>query len=193
MGSNPLMPTLINLYTWFDTGGGLDSIGIYELKHDTFEVLNHFMIANIAWNCRGVEIDPRDGNLWVSIMQNNTPPPTDNSIFKCGGFHFPTGVEERPFLVATGDAMWCRAVPNPFPQQTRFKYLLARGGDARLVIYDASGRAVRTLVNDRLPAGEHSVSWNGRDEKGQECAQGVYFYDLITGSGKLTGKALLLK
>ena len=193
MDSNPFLPTLINLYTWFNTGGGLDSIGVYELKHDTFEVLSHFMIANAAWNCRGVEIDPRDGNLWISIMQNNSPPPSDNSIFKCGGFHFPTGVEEKPFLVATGDAMWCRAVPNPFPQKTRFNYLLARGGDARLVIYDASGRVVRTLVNGRLPAGEHSVTWNGHDEKGQLCAQGVYFFDLITGSGKLTGKALLLR
>jgi subtilisin family serine protease len=191
--SNPLAPTLINLYTWFDTGGGLDSIGVYELKHDTFQVLNHFMISNIAWNCRGIEIDPRDGNLWISIMQNLTPPPTDNSIFKCTGFHQPTGIEEKPFLVATGDAMWCRAAPNPFQQMTRLSYLLAKASSTRLVIYDASGRVVRTLVNGRMPAGEHSVTWNGRDDRGELSAPGIYFYDFETGSGKLTGKALLLK
>ena len=52
---------------------------------------------------------------------------------------------------------------------------------------------MRTLVNGRMPAGEHSVTWNGRDDEGNQSAPGIYFFDLITGSGKLTGKALRLK
>jgi flagellar hook assembly protein FlgD len=52
---------------------------------------------------------------------------------------------------------------------------------------------VRTLVNGPLPAGEHAATWNGRDDNGRMSAPGIYFFDLETGSGKLTGKALLLK
>ena len=94
---------------------------------------------------------------------------------------------------AVGNIMWCRPAPNPFNGATRFAYLLPRASDARITVYDANGRAVRTLVNGQMPAGEHSATWNGRDDNGRVCSPGVYFYDFVTGEGKYTGKALLLK
>ena len=50
-----------------------------------------------------------------------------------------------------------------------------------------------TLLDQRRPAGEHVVSWNGRDETGAELASGVYVYRLRTESHVTTRKLLLLQ
>ncbi|MBI5837488.1 MAG: hypothetical protein HZB25_09610 [Candidatus Eisenbacteria bacterium] len=46
---------------------------------------------------------------------------------------------------------------------------------------------MRQLVNGPVPAGEHSVTWDGRDESGRSTSSGLYFYRLIAGGKVLTG------
>jgi choice-of-anchor B domain-containing protein len=68
--------------------------------------------------------------------------------------------------------------PNPFNPTTTIGYVLPRGGQARLVVYDGKGRSVRTLIDGSQPAGRHAVAWDGRDNGGRDVASGVYFYEL---------------
>ncbi|MCA9728927.1 MAG: S8 family serine peptidase, partial [Candidatus Eisenbacteria bacterium] len=63
---------------------------------------------------------------------------------------------------------------------------LGVAGPARLAIYDPAGRLVRMLVDETLPAGTHSVSWNGRDERGHRVSSGIFFYRLQTGGDRET-------
>ena len=42
-------------------------------------------------------------------------------------------------------------------------------------LYDVSGRLVRTLAERNFPAGEHHLTWDGRDDDGRLLARGVYF------------------
>ncbi|MBU1699822.1 MAG: hypothetical protein KJ970_15685 [Candidatus Eisenbacteria bacterium] len=42
-------------------------------------------------------------------------------------------------------------------------------------IFDINGRLIRTLVEGSIPAGEHSVRWDGRGDGGQMVGAGVYF------------------
>ena len=44
-----------------------------------------------------------------------------------------------------------------------------------LRVYDVAGRLVSTLVNQELPAGPQTATWDGRDDGGQKVAAGVYF------------------
>jgi hypothetical protein len=83
--------------------------------------------------------------------------------------------------------------PNPFNPQTTIDYDLASAGRVRLVIVDASGRIVRTLVNETQTAGSRSVAWNGRDDAGNSVSSGVYFCALDAGKQRLTKKLVLLK
>ena len=83
--------------------------------------------------------------------------------------------------------------PNPFNPQTTIDYDLPAAGPVRLLIMDASGRVVRTLVNETQPAGSRSIDWNGRDDSGNAVASGVYFYVLDAGKERLTKKLVLLK
>jgi hypothetical protein len=83
--------------------------------------------------------------------------------------------------------------PNPFNPKTRIDYALGDPADARLRIFDASGRLVRTLVDGREEAGEHSVVWDGRGDDGRALASGVYFYELSTDEGRESRKAVMLR
>src|SRR5664280_250868 len=51
--------------------------------------------------------------------------------------------------------------PNPFNPITTIKYHVEKPGNTKLVVYDALGRDVRTLVNDSQSAGSHMATWDG--------------------------------
>jgi hypothetical protein len=65
--------------------------------------------------------------------------------------------------------------PNPFAGATVISYSLATEGPVGLTVYDVQGRAVRRLVEGRIPAGSHAVTWNGRDDLGRVAPSGLYF------------------
>jgi len=46
-------------------------------------------------------------------------------------------------------------------------------------IYNETGQLVRTLVDDEMTAGRHSVRWDGRTQSGKTVAAGVYWYRII--------------
>jgi flagellar hook assembly protein FlgD len=43
-----------------------------------------------------------------------------------------------------------------------------------VVVFDALGRRVRTLVDGPLAAGRHEIAWDGRDGRGVDAPAGVY-------------------
>ena len=51
-----------------------------------------------------------------------------------------------------------------------------------LTIYDIKGVEVKRYIHGLLPAGTHSVQWNGRNKVGNLVASGLYFYRLETKS-----------
>jgi hypothetical protein len=83
--------------------------------------------------------------------------------------------------------------PNPFTQSTRIRLELPRATHGTLSIHDASGRRVRTLLSGSLKAGPHVLVWDGRGERGQKVATGVYFCDLRSEAFTDRQKLLLLK
>ena len=83
--------------------------------------------------------------------------------------------------------------PNPFNPTTEISFTLARAGLTRVSVYDVAGRRVTTLLDDRLAAGRHQVSWNGSDASGRELASGAYFVQLLTADRTETRKLILLK
>ena len=85
------------------------------------------------------------------------------------------------------------AYPNPFNPQTTLRFLMPEAGHARLVIYDARGQLIRTLVDGRKIVGEHDAVWNGRDRNGVAVGSGVYFARFEAADRVQTQKLLLLK
>jgi flagellar hook assembly protein FlgD len=48
-------------------------------------------------------------------------------------------------------------------------------------------------MNEEIPAGRHTVNWDGTDESGQATASGIYFYILRTDDLTLSRKMTYLK
>lgn len=53
-------------------------------------------------------------------------------------------------------------------------YTLPKQTTARIEILDSTGTVVRTLAQSTQGAGEHSVTWDGKDESGALLADGTY-------------------
>jgi len=82
--------------------------------------------------------------------------------------------------------------PNPFNPDTWIPYQLAEDSKATIIVYNASGQLVRTLDLGNRKAGSYQVQWDGRDDKGQMLASGVYFYVLTTADGFTDAKKMVL-
>lgn len=80
------------------------------------------------------------------------------------------------------------AYPNPFRSSTTISYALREAGPVRLALYDVSGRRLRALIDRSSRAGDHEVTWHGRDDAGRRVSPGVYFYRLSTSNGSVTGR-----
>ena len=83
--------------------------------------------------------------------------------------------------------------PTPFAASTLIAYELYTAASVRLVVYDAQGRSVRTLVNGatQMP-GSYSVTWDGRDDGGRPVSAGVYWYRLEGAGGGQTVRTVKL-
>lgn len=65
--------------------------------------------------------------------------------------------------------------PNPFNPTTKIDYELPQDCNVKVIMYDALGREIRTLVNETKKAGIYTVDFDGNN-----LASGFYFYRLIT-------------
>jgi len=85
--------------------------------------------------------------------------------------------------------------PNPFNPQTTIPYTLPAGAPmrVRMAIFDATGRAVRVLVNETQGPGAREVVWRGDNEAGTIVSSGIYYCVLEAGGKRFTQKLVLVK
>ncbi|MDX9856310.1 MAG: LamG-like jellyroll fold domain-containing protein [candidate division Zixibacteria bacterium] len=83
--------------------------------------------------------------------------------------------------------------PNPFNPSTQISFTVPVAQDVRLDIFNVLGQRVTTLVDGRVEAGGHIVTWDGRDQSGSLVSSGVYFYRLQSSEFAETRKMMLLK
>jgi hypothetical protein len=84
--------------------------------------------------------------------------------------------------------------PNPFNPTTTIRYGVRDKARVTLRVYNVAGQLVKTLVDGvKAPSPEYKVTWDGRNDRGQSVASGVYFYRLVTKDFSQTRKMVLLK
>jgi Ca-activated chloride channel homolog len=78
-------------------------------------------------------------------------------------------------------------LPNPFAATTRIRYCVPAQKSPQCMsvkIYDASGKLVRTLVNETTMGGNYLVSWNATDDNGRKLSAGIYLAVLEIGQAR---------
>ncbi len=98
-----------------------------------------------------------------------------------------TGIEEDLVVLPDRYALF-QNYPNPFNPLTTFRFLLKDSGPVTLKIFNVLGQKVATLINRRMPAGDHQVVW-----KADDFSSGLYFYQLKAGEFTSTKRLLLQK
>ncbi|MFH1335865.1 MAG: FlgD immunoglobulin-like domain containing protein, partial [Candidatus Zixiibacteriota bacterium] len=90
--------------------------------------------------------------------------------------------------------------PNPFNPITTIHFtVFSRQSTVHspiltsLRIYNILGETVKTLVDEFKGKGSYTVVWDGKDDKGEEVASGIYFYRLKSGEFSEAKKMLLLR
>jgi len=102
----------------------------------------------------------------------------------------PTDMVSSPWV---GVTQLHQCVPNPFNSRTVIHFDLARESQVQLNVYDVAGRLVRTLINAKRGGQRHAVRWDGRDDRGNPVASGVYFYRLHVGDFTDAKKLVVMK
>jgi len=104
----------------------------------------------------------------------------------------PIGQVSAPMPVASKPAPFEleQNYPNPFNPTTTIRYTLPSANLVRLELFDALGRKVATLVNERKGAGTHAYTLNATRFS---LASGAYFYRLQAGNHVETKKMLFVK
>lgn len=149
--------------------------GTVELVADGFAGFN---------NC-GIDIDSAGRRLWVA----------DYGAGRVYEFCLASGSAADDFGPAAGDGLLAglSAWPNPAAAGVGLRFALRAEAETRLEVYDLAGRLVRCLVADRLPAGERSLHWDGRDAEGRRVASGLYLVRLSAGEEARSARVVILR
>jgi hypothetical protein len=83
--------------------------------------------------------------------------------------------------------------PNPFNPVTTIAFSLPKAGKAKLEVFNVKGQKVKTLADENMTAGHHTVTWTGVNDENKAVSSGVYFYRLTSSESTLTHKMILMK
>lgn len=101
-----------------------------------------------------------------------------------------TGIINNSNQTATGYKLY-QNYPNPFNPGTVINYELQVANNVKLVVYDALGNEVATLVNETKPAGSYNYQFSTDNFK---LSSGIYFYSLsVDGVLADTKRMVLIK
>lgn len=100
-----------------------------------------------------------------------------------------TEIEMIPIVTQLGNNF-----PNPFNPETEINFSVTQKSSfVNIEVFNLKGQKVKTLLNEVLPAGNHSVIWNGKDDGNKNCSSGVYLYKMKCGDYSKTKKMILLR
>jgi len=119
---------------------------------------------------------------------------SENDLFAFGliGWDLePANPTSTPDILPALASSFERISPNPFNPRTSISYRVERAGSVRLTVHDLRGRMVRSLVSASLPAGAHTVGWDGTDASGRSVPSGQYLLRLEA-AGAVDGAKIML-
>jgi predicted glutamine amidotransferase len=103
------------------------------------------------------------------------------------------GAGEVGESVPSASKLSLQIAPNPMNPVANISLDIGTTGFTTLDVFDVRGRKVTTLMREELPAGKHTVVWDGTDDQGRKIATGVYLCRLRSGEATAMSKLLLLK
>ena len=204
-----LADVVIEATPWIDLAPLIGAISLHKGGADLNNPVN--MVDFVQWGSAGQPLEDvaaakgiwtageffleiLEGNSlqWRGVGEGNTPGdfyadlPTLGMVNPGSSSGIPGG---HP-----GDAALAPNRPNPFSGATLIRFVTTQvEPDARLTIFDISGRPVRHLFQGALGVGAVELSWDSRDDSGSRVPGGIYFYRLQTVAGVKSRKMTVFR
>jgi len=204
---------------WFGTDAGLSRHEGEETKENwiTFTTdsgLVHNFVQTIARDSAGNiwvgtldGVSCFDGTVWQSFDSTNGLAGNtvyDIAIDKDGSTWFGTnqGVSHYTGNISSveraeqaGSIPNCnlKIYPNPFNIHTTILFSINKDDFIQLTIYNLLGQPIRNLLHRYLKMGSHSITWDGKDEKGLDVSNGIYFVRLVGEDFFISQKLIVVK
>ena len=127
------------------------------------------------------------GNIYIDIHTSEIPDGELRGQVLQGIGSIVTGIEDEKRIVPNSFSLK-QNYPNPFNPRTMIEFALPKSERVLLTVYNLLGEEVTRLIDERIPAGIHQVTWDASN-----VASGIYFYRLKAGDFVRTRKMVLLK
>ena len=171
--------------------GILMNVGSYLIPLDTLRI---YMDANRSKGVKGEAFffyeGLRKNNNRLGDFLKQTYYQTPATIpGRNGTQRYPTSIQSRhpEGHRPEGPALLVN-YPNPFNPSTVVRFQLSVFGGVSVKVHDLLGREVAVLVNERMPAGQHSVTFDATG-----LPSGMYVIVLETAAGRDVRKVTLVK
>ena len=115
----------------------------------------------------------------LTTLEGDVPAWSDNGLFM---------VSSLSQVVLPETFSLDRAYPNPFNPTTTLSFALPIETEVSLSVYNLQGREVFTLIDAKMDAGYHYVTWDANT-----YVSGVYFVKMVAGEFVNTQKLMLVK
>ncbi len=101
---------------------------------------------------------------------------------------FVTGFEENNSNISD-----LNLFPNPVSSSASISFSLNETKTVSVKIVDITGREIKTLVNEKLNAGQHQIGWNIINQNNQAVDNGIYFAIINAGDNTVSKKITVIK
>ncbi len=164
------------------------------------------LVANELFWVAAEQVAPEDSA--VRLLSDFEPTPGVNAIYTGGSWQL--GYVGGDFMMravidTTSDAVeefgsgeissytFYQSTSNPTRNRTVIEYTIPTSQKVSLNVYDVTGQLVKSLINAKVDAGTHQITWNGRDDRGNLVASGVYFMKFVADDYTATKKSLIVR
>ncbi len=102
-------------------------------------------------------------------------------------------VDEMVEFISQIPIKFLKNYPNPFNPTTKIAFEIGESGKTKVEVFNVKGQKIKTLLNEKIEVGKHSVMWNGNDSKNKRVSSGMYFYKVSVNGSQKTNKMIMLK
>jgi hypothetical protein len=174
---------------WRATGGGTEQIcyefnrhmlALREKVGDALYDGKFYATTNFGWD---------HIYEWMNLYNFNLYGDPSLAVDRSQGTDVALALRDEP----NGFVRLEAARPNPFVARTDLHFALPAPAAVRIAVYDVGGRVVAELADRDFAAGDHTVAWDGRNDRGESLASGLYFVALEVEGRRAVSKVVRLR
>lgn len=177
----PVNPGLPTTFTWYSSGSSF-SAGRLDYMVYTGSVME----AENAFSLHTLEMHP-DSLIAYGLQKEDVVLASDHLPI-VGDFSFKILTENEETDKVPDDFQLFQNYPNPFNPATTIRFQLQKAAFIKLEIFDALGRKVETLLEEKKGSGIQAVKLDA-----SSYSSGIYYYMLTIDGISITKKMILIK